>query len=290
MAGDTELQQLAKTDRNPIQETRYQELLKQQKSSQPQLQTFQMPDFASILKQQEQARLAKEAEAKTAEEGFLGRFRSFIGGQEGLPIMAERIGKELGLPGLRETAFGLTQNLKGLPRAITETGRAASVNADRLKRAIAERAGQLAPVAQEAISQQQFGEAELGRRLGFEQTQQQKELLPFQTEAGLMSDRVAREITGFTTGQTRELDAILAKMNAGITLQRDEAARAHDLALKEAEFENQKILLAEKAKYETPTSNLVTLGEGQALFDPITGQVRYKNPKTFSGGGGEDSY
>lgn len=31
--GDTELQQLAKTDRNPVQETRYQELLRQQQSS-----------------------------------------------------------------------------------------------------------------------------------------------------------------------------------------------------------------------------------------------------------------
>lgn len=254
--------------------------------SAPSTSNFQMPDFEGIARRQEEARLAKEAQTRTQEEGFLGRFRGFIGGQEGLPIMAERIGKELGLPNLRETAFKAGQTLRDvgstfreIPQAITATGRAASVNADRLTRAIAQRAAELRPVletatrgVEEAFAGQQFGERELGERLGYGVKQQEKELLPFTTEATMMSDRVAREVTGFNQGQQRELDAILKRMEQGVTLQKAEYDRATQLAVKESEFENKKKEL-ELTNRLAPSTEVVTVGGRKKLINKSTGQV-----------------
>ncbi|MBI2005627.1 MAG: hypothetical protein HYS80_02590, partial [Candidatus Aenigmarchaeota archaeon] len=62
---DTELQQLAKTDRNPVQETRYRELLRQQETSQPfgNYATSATPDLAALARQQLQLRQEANAPA-----------------------------------------------------------------------------------------------------------------------------------------------------------------------------------------------------------------------------------
>jgi len=96
-----------------------------------------------------------------------------------------------------------------------------------------------------------------------------------------------------------ESGALTSGANAGLSIygtQVGQQQSAAQLALQQqqlqAQIENNKAQLALAQQQATPDSGYMTLGEGQAVYDPATGQVLYKNPNTYkpsdtSGGGWE---
>ena len=189
---------------------------------------------------------------------FLTKFGGAIAGQGTTQAAAERIGGELGLPQLRQNAFNLQQQLIDIPSVYKEGTRGFDVNANQLARIVNARTAELGPLAQRATAQAQFGEQELGTRLGY-----------------LQND------------WKRELDAILDKVRNGITLSEGEKNRANQLAIAEKGYENQLKQIAEQAKYKGQESPYMTVGEGSTVFDPITGRIIYKAPKTYQARGND---
>ncbi len=225
------------------------------------------------------------AKQTAAENDFLTRFRAAIGGQESTQAMADRISTELGLPGLRKNAFAVNQQLSDVPDVQSAATRGFDVNENQRQRIIAAKQGELAPSAVKLNTPQQFAEGQLGERLGYGLQEQTKALIPFQTEASMLSDRAAREITGYTNDKQNELTLLLDKLSSQRALTAAETARAQQLADDEADFQRQKDLLTFQKSLSggsggggiktpaplTPTSTTVSnAGKAPSYFLPFT--------------------
>jgi hypothetical protein len=193
---------------------------------------FTTPEAYS--KQESEAFAAKQ---KGEEEAFMAALNEKVAGQEKLGTAAERIGGELQLPALRQSAFDLTQTLKGIPQTQETISKQVGISAPNLQKRIASEQGRIAPLAQEAVSQQQFSEQELGTRLGYLVAEQAKELEPFyQAALPLLSDRLAREQTNYTQDKQNEFDLLLTKLNQGFQATQAELDRAQQLAIAESQY------------------------------------------------------
>ena len=81
-----------------------------------------------------------------------------------------------------------------------------------------------------------------------------------------MSERASRESTGYTEDMQRELDGLIEKMKAGITLSEGEKERANRLAIAEKQYSTQlEIAKLNQQKYAaTP---------GGVIYNTSTGQI-----------------
>ena len=197
---------------------------------------------------------------------YLKRYTDFINGQEGASAMAKRIGGELGIPTLQANATMLQNTLTNLPGTYTKAVQGYDVNENQRQRIIAQKAGELQPMVTTAENSLSGAETNLGQQMGYEQTDQQKALLPYQTEKDLLDERQARETTMFTTENESELNGLIAKINAGVTLSEGEKNRAATLASQESSYLNAK---------ETASSatQIVEVGGRKQLINSQTGAV-----------------
>jgi len=183
------------------------------------------------------ARNALNTKQEGQESDYLTRFRQAIMGQEGLPHMYQRIGDELNLPNLATNFNQVSNTMTNLPETYSKGTRGFDVNANQLGRIVSTKQAALAPALTTAT--QNYGTAlnERDKMITAGQTQQEKELQPFKTEQDFLTDRWARESTGFTNDMGKELDTILAKAQAGITLTSEELNRANQLAIAEKNYQ-----------------------------------------------------
>ena len=171
---------------------------------------------------------------------FLGRYRGAIAGQEALPAMAERLGKELNLPQLRNTAFQTGRTMAEIPATYTAATRGYDVNANQLGRIVGTKQAAYAPINQQAQDNLQFAEKQLPERIAYTQAEQAKQLLPYQTEQQMLSDYLAREASGFTTEMETKLNGYIEKMKGGIQLSVTEAQEANKLAIAKLDYDAKK--------------------------------------------------
>ena len=170
------------------------------------------------------------AKQKAEEEGFLTSLNERVAGQETLTSASERIGGELKLPELRESTANLMstlRNVSGSFRDITPEqqikAKQVGISAPNLLARIRAKQTEYQPTvetaqrgAEEGLARQQFGEQELGTRLGYLVAEQSKELEPFyKAQLPLLSDRLAREQTNYTQDKQNELSMILTKLSQG---------------------------------------------------------------------------
>ena len=214
---------------------------------------------------------------------FLGRYTGAINNQETSSAMADRIGSELGLPQMRANSQGLQNTLFNLPSTYSAATTGHDVNANQLSRIVGQKQSELAPAAALAQSNVSSAENSLNTRLGYGQADQAKALLPYGMESNLMSDTFARETTGYTNAMQGELDAIIGKMNAGVTLSEGEKNRAQALASAEMGYQNALKVAEINKKQDSP---YISVGEGNSIFDPKTGRFVATAPKTYAPNGG----
>ncbi len=222
---------------------------------------------------------------------FLNRYRGTLAGQESTNALAERIGQELGLPQLQANARSLNQTIFNLPQTYSKAMTGYDVNQNQLDRVVGTKQAELAPAAALASQNAQAAETNLNTRLGYAQRDQDRQLLPYQMEQNLMSERFARETTLYSQENQAELDALIAKANARVSLTEGEKNRMHQLAMQEAEFENALKVARENRGSESGGNPYVTLGEGQTLYNTSTNQPVYTAIKTYkpSSGGASGS-
>lgn len=171
---------------------------------------------------------------------FLDRYRQGIFGQESLPALNERLGKEVGLPALREQAQATARTMNEIPATYTAASRGFDVNANQLGRIVGTKQAAYAPVAEKAQTAFQNAQDIVNTRLGFEQAQQAKELLPFQSEQQMLTDYQAREASGFSQENEMKLNGYIQKMQGGIQLSTTEAVEANKLAMAKLDYEAKK--------------------------------------------------
>ena len=216
---------------------------------------------------------------------FLNRFSGAVNNQESMSGMAKRIGGELGLPTLQSNANMLRGTLNALPTTYNKATTGYDVNQNQLSRIIGQKSSELAPAVDTAERALGTAQGNLNTQMGYAQADQQKALLPYQSEQSLLSDRMARETTGYTQVMGQELDSIIAKMNAGITLSEGEKNRAQQLAVAEKQFEQAKQLQQMKG----PDTQIIDQNGKKILINSQTGQ-QIASYGTGGASGGGASY
>ena len=203
------------------------------------------------LERQKAESVALDTKQRGEEEAFMSALTGRIAGQEPLGAAAERIGGELQLPALRQSAFDLTQTLAqkaGYFRDIAPEQQTKAkqfgISAPNLSARIRAKEIEYQPTvetaqrgAQEGVARQQFAEGELSTRLGYLMAEQAKDLQPFyQAQLPLLTDRFAREQTNYTQDKQNELTLILNRINQGFQASQAELDRANQLATSEQDF------------------------------------------------------
>lgn len=232
-------------------------------------------DISSLMGQWDTQRKATEDAAAARENDFLTRFRGAISGQEGVSAMASRIGNELGLPGLQSNVTNLSTLLQNMPYTQKAATAGTDVNQNQLDRIIASKASALAPTVTGVTNAYNAATQNLGTQLGYGVQQQQKELLPYSTEASMLSDRAAREVSGYTTQMQSELDALISKMQTDAQLKESELSRMQQLATAEQQHEDITRYLSGTNFYDTQSGQWIqapkqTAGTGSSVLSYLT--------------------
>jgi len=241
-------------------------------------------DYDGILQKQKQDQADLIARQKGEQTAFLGKY------QTGLQTTREQANTELGLPGLRQTtqtagdaARFASRALQDLPGQLTATGRAASVNANRLGRGISKGIADLQPGIEtarrgleDATANQQFGETEYTRRL-------QEYTQPLQMEAGMLSESLGREFSGFTNQMQNELQLTLQKLSNNQAVTMAEIDRANQLAEAEADHLRRKDLISYQSQQDISKQQQPNKATGAGTSNALS----YLNR---SGGVGNQSY
>jgi len=196
---------------------------------------------------------------RSREEDFLTRFRTSI------PEARTAIESELGLPGLRSNALAAGETARNVQNqfgAIAPTqqtvAKQVGISAPRLQQRISSKTAELAPALSAASSSLSGANEALTSGLTTYGTRMGETMKPFETEASVLSESLAREFTGFTNQMKNELDITLEKLKQQGTLDLAEIQKATALAEKEQEYENQRATL--------------NLGNRQVIINPVTGK------------------
>ena len=203
----------------------------------------------------------------TQSSDYLKRYTDFINSQEGATAMAGRIGGELGIPTLQANATNLRNLVTNLPGTYSKATTGYDVNANQLNRIVGQKTSEIAPALATAENSLATASAERTARMGFEQTDQAKALLPYQTEKELLNDRLARETTLYSQDNQNELDALISKIQMGVTLSEGEKNRAQELATSERNYN-----LA-KEQLNASSTQIIEIGGRKKLIDTRTGTV-----------------
>lgn len=204
------------------------------------------------------------ATQKAQEDSLMGRFRDTIQNQESLGSMSDRISGELGIPEAQNTFLGLNQSvnnlastLNNLPNQIENETRGFDVNQAQLGRITESRGvplrqnlGEMSRNLGVAGTNLNALNETLAKRLGFAAADQEKALKPFELEASMLSDRLAREATGFSQDNQREFELLLNKIQNDQQMTMTEMLRANELADAETAFNREKDLIAYRNSYD----------------------------------------
>lgn len=164
-------------------------------------------------------------------QDYLGRYMGAIKDQEPLQAMYARVGREVGLPQLQRTATQVNQTNANIPSVYSGATRGFDVNANQLSRIIGTKQAEYAPVVQNANQAVNDAMTNVNQQMAYEQAQQAKNLLPYQAEGSFLTDRLAREASGFTTSAQAELQTYIQKAQSGMQLTDNELQRANALAI-----------------------------------------------------------
>lgn len=200
-------------------------------------------------------------------EEYISGLKEHLGSLEQIPQMYQRLSGELMLPdlrkqyqGLSKAATGLSEQIWNVPEMVAGTTRESLVTAPqrqamtlKAQEPLTEALTRLSPMIQATGQALTSAETELGKRMGYGLEQQQMSLLPFEKGFDLLTQRQAREYSGYTFSNQIELDRLIANLNAGVTLSEGEKQRLHELALKEQDYKNQLDVMKQQSELSKQT-------------------------------------
>jgi len=289
---DTEFQQLAKTDRNPVQETRYQELMKTQGGTggTDGIDLSQVPsalDYANKLSGTEDTALQGVVAAMRAREDPLAIYN--------------RLETEAGVPQLRQTSSTLSKEIASVedyldtiePGVSGRTRESLVTEAQRNKMVSSEKEpwvekltklGTALGRVQGSLSDAMSG---VGTKTQLAMQGQEQNLEPVKMYYSALVDRNARLMTGFTVDRQTKLDVLFDKLNRERQLSDMEWQQANELAQEERVYTKQLQTAAASAgvKLTGSESNDDLLSMiGSTAAETIQWERSYKN-RTAGGSG-----
>lgn len=233
----------------------------------------QLQDLAASQKAEFDAMIARQNQKQ---DGLFGQYKDAIAGQEKLPDMYTRLQKEAGLPEAsaqlqmyKDQIYRTKDMLDRLDEDVTSrtTG---TLTSEAMRRRIVASEGEdlnnqlgrlgtgMAPVVDLVTGAQN----QVAAMMPLYMQQQQRELQPMELEINSLSDRFAREITGFTANRQTQLDVLMNEVARGRQLADREWELAQQLAAEERDFQRQRTLAAEAAARYVPQQTSYSSGGG----------------------------
>jgi hypothetical protein len=204
----------------------------------------------------------------TQQDGLFGQYTSAINGQEKLPDMYKRLQDEAGLPQAnaqlqmyKDQIYRTKDMLDRLDEDVTSRN-LGSMTTEAMRRRILASEGEdlnnqlgrlgtgMAPV----VDLVNGAQSSVNALMPLYMQQQQRELQPLELQINSLSDRFAREITGFTQNRETQLTVLMDQVDRGRQLADRDWQLAQQLAAEEREFQRQRSLIAQQASYMQPQS------------------------------------
>jgi len=183
---------------------------------------------------------------KSEQNTLNSEYETRLGGQEKLSNAFKRLSNETGLTDYSQKVGNIRDRLDRLDGDVTARTTGTFTTEGQRSRTI----GAEAKPLEDDLGRFSFAKAEasnlVNNQLNFLSQDQQNELKGVQNRMSQFSERAAREITGYTTAKTNELNLLLNKMQREQSLSDREYARAEQLASEEREFSRQKSLSKSK--------------------------------------------
>ena len=225
---------------------------------------------ALALKQKQETD-ARFAQGKTDVNDFVARYGAAV------PQIINDTSNKYGLNNLLGQANSLNTRVRTLQGNLDNNGAGGYANANQVDAAINSR---YLPAAQTAVTN-------LNTATGLAQAEESALLKPYETEGTLLNERLARESTGYSQEQQRELDGLIAMIQNGTALSKAQMDQAVQLAQIESDYKKALEVAKIGAAKPTEQNRYITLGDGAMLFDTQTGQIVSQNQKNFAGKAGE---
>ncbi len=236
----------------------------QRRTNQENARNQQLTNFANEQKAASEALLNRQ---KQEQEGLFGNYENIRKNQEALPTLYSRLQNEAGIPELNQQAqtfkneiYKVKDTLDRLGEDVTartsgynvseaQRRRLETTEGEALQTNLGRLGTGLAPIADMLSSAQQG----LGTQLELNMQQQERELEPVKLRINSISDRFARELTGFNADRELQLTSVLDKLKRERELSDREWALAQQLAAEEREFSRQKAAAATQlSNYAAP--------------------------------------
>lgn len=195
-------------------------------------------------------------------QDYLGRYTQAINNLPTEQQLYQQYGAQQNLPQLQQQASQANIAVSNIPRDELDyaryNGGGGNVSNNQLQQLVQQKLYDLSPIAQRATQQYQDAQQLVQQQIGYALDQQNRQLLPLQQEGSLLSNRLAREMTGFTSQQQAALDGLAAKLQAQGSLSQAEMAQMTELARQENDFHNQMALQSQQAGLTRANSNAET--------------------------------
>jgi hypothetical protein len=237
------------------------------------------PQLESFIQEQGTGINNLLASQRAESNALYGKYEAATKAQEPLQAAYTRLGTEAGVPELSKTISGFKTQIAGVQNMINQlndnitqrTQGTFTNEAQRQRQVAAEQApltkqlGEFGLAMTPFTEQMSAAQQSIATQLGLVSADQQKELQPLVMQIDSLSDRFAREMTGYTQSKTLEFNALLAKVQHGWDLEIKEQERANQLADEESAWERTKQQMALQYSYDVKKSN--------ATSTPSTGDV-----------------
>ncbi len=174
--------------------------------------------------------------------------------QGAVPGIINDTSAKYSIPGQMEGVNALNTRVKTLQGNLDNSGGGGYSNASQVDSAINSR----------YLPQYSTALQNLNTSAVLAQTEEGQLTKPYEAEGQLLNDRLAREMTGYTAEQQRELDGYVARLRAGTDLTMNERDNANKLALAQKSY--QATIDAQKLQNQN-----VTLSGGSTYYNPATG-------------------
>lgn len=212
-----------------------------------------LTDFAAKQKAESNALLTRQ---NAEQESLFSNYENIRKNQEALPALYNRLQTEAGIPGLSQAsqsikdeiyktkdrldrlAEDVTARTTGTLTTEAQRRRLTTAEAEPLQTNLGRLGTGLQPIADMLTSANQS----VSTQLGLQTQQQDRELESVKLRINAISDRFAREITGFNTAKETELSAVLDKLQRDRQLSDRDWELAQTLAAEERAFSRQKAL------------------------------------------------
>lgn len=253
-----------------------------------------LTDFANTQKSEMDALINRQ---NSYQDSLFKQYSDTIAGQEKLPDIFGRLQGQLGIPELSKQAqvfkdqiYGTKNLIDNLDQDITSRTRGTYTTTGMKDRIEAYEGGKLntqlsrlgtglAPVADMLTSAQN----QLNTLLPLEVQQQDRALKPLELQINSLSDRFAREITGYTSSKQVQLTALTDKLERERYLDDRDWQLAQELAKEERDFSHQKSLA------QMSLSAYAGIGQGGSSYKPAASPSysTWQGLSVGSAGGGQ---